>query len=593
MARKSLLLWIGPLGLGVALMLLVFLPSYLQRHDPLYPFRGVEILGPDAEVHYAARVREIADGFPSLGNTFYSAPKNLPSLQPPLPEATIASAASMLGIDPLTAFLASKAVFAVTLTILFFAFLFVVTGSALTAFVSTALLLFGGALLSAPWDFPMFLRPAAGDSFEFLRFSRAINPQWTVSWFLGVLISLALWIKRPRIGWLAAAAACTGVLIYSYVYAWTYVLASVGLLTVWFLSSASLGVFDWRRDRKRLQHLALFWVVVIVVGIPYALNLLEAMGHPWFPESAQRLGMLTSHTPIIGVWLVVFIVVSFLTKRLWPVTWPLLPCLALGGLIALNQHVLTGRYIVPHHYHWYFIQPLASVFTVALALSVFFPFVRSRLLRGIVSAVLVASAIGVGFVQQRQAYLGVRDYWGHLQDTAPVLDFLRDPASRGDVIYSYDLDVLNLAPVYTSADVYTSSNANNYLVPLARARDVYFFDLWLEGVTPLQASKEFFASRRYTLSSRLYAIYYRELLGDYAAIPDAVIREHVAAYREYMKLSFREKLTRYPLTMVVTTPSDPDTVQWRTFLSCSKPIFQSPGYGIRALILAGVSGSCL
>lgn len=575
--------WLCTTVLAVLFACLVMMPSFLQRFDQRYPYQGIHILGPDAEVYYAARVREVYDGFPSLGNTFFSAPKDQPALQPSLPELTIAYAGMTLGFNSLQAFLAAKVVLAIAVFMLFTLLLLLVTGRPWVSLFATVAALEAGALLAAPWDWPLFLHPASA-SLEFLRFSRAVNPQWTVTFFLIELILLALWVQSGRRLPLLLSALFSCTLIYSYLYAWTYFFAVVGVLFLWFAG---------RGDRRRVMDLTLFWVIVAVIAIPYVVHLSLLSGHPWYTDTSRRLGLVLRHGPVIlSVWNAVFIGFALATRTLWPRKWPLLPAVALAGFVAFNQQIITGHSIVPHHYNWYFIQPLASIFVCAFALSLLPYAFLSRRLRVVMCVLFVLLCTSVASVQQWVAYQGIREYWGNIQHMAPVIAYADQTLRPGQVVYSQDVAVLNIVPVATGADVYFAGNATLALTSDDRARYTYFMDLWLQGVTSDDAARDFPTVRRFMLSSRLHAIYYREAAGDYTRIPDEEVSHNVELYREFFALSLKEKLSRYPMSAVITTPDDPENPVWSAFLRCSTEVFSENGYTLRLLIPAVQQGSC-
>ena len=549
----------------------VLLPFALQRFDTQFPFQGVEIMGVDAEIHYAARIREGYDGFWLLGNTFYSSPKQQPGLMSMIPEAPIGLAARRMQIDAVTAFLLSKVILSVSVCLLFIAFVFSLTRHRGIALATTATLLFAGALLAAPWDIPIFFRPSA-PQFDFIRFARAINPQWSVTWVLVSLISIVEWMRRPRRFWIVLAALAFAITVYSYVYAWTFVATIIGLLLLWYIG---------KRDQRRFHDLLLFWGIALVLSAPYFIYLHSTLTHPFYEESAMRLGMISSHQPLFGVWMFVFLGVAVLSKKVWPAVWPLPLAMALGGVIAINQQVVTGHFIVPHHYHWYFIQPFSAVCTVALFLEYSRRFLP-RFSWAFLTLILLLS-IFFGTRQQMLAYKNVREEWGNAQKYAPILTYVEQHFMQGEVLYSQDIFLSDLIPIYTSADVYDATNATGYLVSEDRVREVYFFTVWLQGLTPDQAAIEFFGGRRYELSSHLYAIYYRELLHDYAAIPDALVQKHVDAYRKYYALSMDEKLRLWPLTAVISTSRDTFSRQWQELLSRGKEVFSYEKYTIITL----------
>lgn len=556
----------------------------LQVHDARYPFQGIHMLGPDAEVYYAARVQEVYDGFFWLGSPFYSSPKELPYVQPPLPEWTIAAIGWVFGLSSVMAFFVAKALLSAASSIALTCLLFFVTRRPWISLLASFVTLTAGALLAGPWDVLPFLT-GKDFSYEFLRFSRLLHPLWTTTVTFVSLLFLAAWIRSGRRWHIVGAACATAALIYAYLYAWSYVFAIVGILCLWFLV---------RRERQRIVDLLLFWSIILVLSLPYVWHLSLLIQHPWYAETAMRSGMVLRHGPVIfGVWSIIFIVMALLTRRWWPGTWPLLPAVAIAGIIALNQHLVTGHFIVPHHYHWYFIQPLASAFAIAFGLTLLSSRRWGRVSTMIACFLLVAFSASCAFIQQRGAYEGVSGVWGPLQRAAPVLSYVRDHLQVGEVIYTIDPNVQHLIPLASSADVFFAGNANLSLVPDDRARFTYFVDLWLQGVTPDDAQETFPTTRRWMLSSRIHAIFYREAAGDFAAMPDAEVRQHIDAYKDFFALSLREKLSHYPLSAVVTTPNDPQNPTWDRFLSCSEEVFASNGYALRMMIPAGRPHSCL
>lgn len=544
-------------------------PHFLQRVDTTYRFKGIELMATDAEQHYGARIREIVDGHFATSNVFYHAPKDQPYLLPPIPEATVAIPAKLFGIDPVAFFVWSKAISAAALVLILVAFFAYITKRRWESLLGVTALLFAGTLLGAPWDIVAFFR---GDiEYDFLRFVRPFNPLWSTPWFFAAVGFLACWIEKRATWKIILAALCTVVTLYSYFYAWSYIGAVMVLLTCWYV---------YKREWKRLHDLGIFLVIFLVLGIPYEWNLWQTMHHPDYPESSKRLGMALRHTPVAGIWSILFLILSFFSRRFWPRSWPLLPALAIGGLLVLNQQVITGKYLVPHHYHWYFIFPLASVSVLILILSMLDRYVRFTWMKVIGSILLLLAAIFTGFFQQQKAYDGIREEWGEMQNWKPVIDALNADAKPGDTAFVSIMRFADLITVYTPLDVYAASDANHYLVPFKRAEDVLWFRFWLEGITPVAAQKRFYSDLKLELSTRIYAIYYREAADDYLAIPDDVVAAHVASYKKYFALPLEEKLTEYPLDYIVVLPTDPKTAALTSILGRSDKIYDQDGYQI-------------
>ncbi len=549
----------------------VLLPHALQRLDSANPFRGVEIMAADAEIHYAARMREVFDGFLMTGNVYYSEPKHQPFLHPPYPEAVPAVIAMVLHTDPVLTFTLYAGLCAFVLFLVMTGAMVALTGRRWESLMAVCALVFAGALLGAPWDIGKFL--VGSGAFEPLRFSRVINPLWSASWFFGVIWLVATWVRRRDRRLLLACVPCLAILVYSYVYAWSFLAVSLALLMLWYAV---------RREWPRVMDLCLCGGLVAVVIVPYLLQVQAAVHHPFYAESSPRIGLVFSHAPSLGVWAFIALAILAVARKRWAATWPLLLCLILGGLVAMNQQVLTGHSIVPHHYHWYFFHPLASLLAMVLVLQ----FLGRFSLGGnkpSVAGFLIVAAMVFGIRYQELAYVSVRAYWGEQQKLAPMLEYVGKNLHAGQVVYSPDIDVMDLVPVYTSADVYTATNANNYLIPTNRIRDVFFFDLWVNGFTAAQAEKEFPTTMRARLGSALYSIYFREQYGSYNAMPDDLVAQNVAAYKSYLGMLDTAKIRLHPINALVLPDDMKETPAISLLKSMSDQVFASEGFSVRMM----------
>lgn len=560
------------LACAITFSIVAVLLHILQRVDGQYPFQGVEIMAADAEVHYTARVREIYDGFWQTGNTFYADLKHTPYMQPPFPEMIPAYVARALGVDPVPVFVLFSALCAFALLLVTTGALTALTGDAWASLLATCTLLFAGFFLGAPWDLGKVLSGSGG--FEPLRFSRVINPLWTVPWFFGAVWLVAAWLRTRKFALLLCSAIPLLVLVYSYVYAWSYIAAALVMLLCWYAV---------KRDMLRAKHLTYCAVLVTLCSIPYGLHVLETISHPFYPESALRQGVITTHAPMFSAWFIPVALTIALTYKRWPTTWPFVTTLLLAGVVVLNQQILTGRALVAHHYHWYFFHPLASLCFLALAYSLVGHWKPVQRIRTPLFVVVLTVAVLLGIRYQSLAYATARDHWGRQQQLAPVLAYIDQHFGTGTVVYSPSVAVMDLVAVHTSADVYTSGNANQYLVPVARARDVFFFDLWVRGKTPEDIRQEFPTTLRSALGSALYSIHFREQYGSYQAVPDDVVAENILAYERYSALSDSAKISKHRIDVLVLADDIQQTPAVRTLLSASRETLRQNGYSVRIL----------
>lgn len=578
----------GPLLLlmvvGFLFVVASVLPHVFQTVDPLQPYRGIRILPTAADANNAVQVREVKDGYPGLGSPYLSAGKNESALRPVFPKQVTGLYARASGMDALSAMFSVQGLLAFLLTLALAALAFSVTNRPWISVLAAAVTLFGSAFLSAPFDAVDMLH-ADRVQFFFLRFSVDLEMQWAFLWMLLFLTCLSQWMQVSRRKWLLGAALAFLVLVASSEAAATFALIVLLLLSCLVLV---------HRDLKRLADLAGFWMVVLLIGTPQLIHIYVLSQHAWYAESMERVGLVLSHGPLLtGAWLAVFVAISMYSRHMWPRSWPLLPLLSVAALFALNQQIFTGYSLLPHRYDTLVIQPLASLFAVALAFHFASLVVQSRPLRtGLAVAVLLGTLM-IAFVQQREAYRASSPLWGRLQQAAPAINYIARELRPGHAVYSQDEDILNVLPAYTSADVTSSVHTGMGLVSTERLRNAYFFHLWLTGLLPEQASDVFASGKRAELSKKIRGRLYEQRAGSSDLIPDAEIEKEAAAYRRYVRLSLRDKLLATPVAAVMTTPYDVESPAWTTFLRCSTSVFSSGGYDVRLMRPAVDPGNCL
>lgn len=572
--RTGGLFWVYGIVLALLFASTVVLPNFLQRFDRQYPFQGIEMMATDAETHYAVRYHEILDGHHGLGNAYFSAPKDQPSLQPPIPEWTLAMLSRLTPFEAAFDFILFKGLSAFVVFIVAFFLAHAITGRRYESLASVTVMLFAAAAFSAPWNLIDVLSSGSFATFGWLRFARPVNPLWTMSWVYLTILFLSKWVRTAEIVWIVFAALTTSLLLYAYFYAWTYLLTIVGLLLLW---------YALHKDTKRLLHILLFFGIFALLGSIYFLHLAELTQHPWYLETSRRQGLIPSREPVFGVWMIVLIFLSVFGKRIaWKEQWPLVMALAFGGMIAMNQQLLTGQHLFPEHYHWYFVQPFGTLLAALLVLLTSREWLPVAAYRGLIAGTIIFS-VAFGFMQQRDTYETYRAEWGLKQVYAPVLAFVHNNLPADSVVHSLDSALVDLVPVYTSMNVYTFSQAVNYLAPTERLRDVFFFTLWLAGFTPEDARTRFPTSMRWAVGSSIYAGYYRELGGNYDALPDELVLQHVKDYERYYALSFEEKMDLYPLDYVIVTPVDKQTLEYQQLLKGGNELYSANGYRVLAI----------
>lgn len=520
----------------------VLLPHILQRFESEYPFQGIEILGTDSEGHYTSRVREVYDGHWKVANVTSATPKDQPYLQPPLPEISMAVVGMLFGVKAPQAVVLSKAYLSFILVFLMVGFFAALTGRPWESLLAVSALLFVQPLLGAPWDLAKWLFDTA-EMYPPLRYSRPVSPLWHAPWTFGALWLIASWIRGRCTYKMILGGVCTAVLLYSYIFAWTFIGSVMTMLLIFYI---------YKRDKKRVRDMFLFALVFFLLALPYLFNVWGTMHHPDYADAAMRFGFVPMRAPMWSLWGLLFLILSFGTRRFFQSSWPLAPAIAIGGLLALNEHVFTGTYIMNHHYYWYFVGPISQAFSVLVLLmfcSKLMP-VSQSLRKGSV-VLLLLLAVTFGIRQQALAYRGQRVFAGEMQSVASALTFIdTEIPCRSVVLPISSRELYDYLITYTCAEL-TGANGVLYIKNSESLRDALFLDLWISGLMPEEASERFFTDLRLYLSTGIYSIYYRELLGSGEMIPDSEIAKHLEAYKEYYELSVQKKLERTPVDYIL------------------------------------------
>ncbi len=568
-------------GFGIVLSLLFgcvcVLPALWMRLDLGPDFQGIEMQATDAEFHYAARVREIQDGFLTASNVYYAGGKQQPYLQPPLPEWMITVLAWPFRLDAPRALLLSQFLFGVGVFVALLGCLFAMTRRYWWSLIGVSILLFAGFLFSGPL-LPLQLLNGTATSLEFLPFSRPVNPQWSGILFFGSLWGFVTWMRSSARLPLVLASVLLAASFYSYIYVWSFLgvlYALVGIVSVW----------QRRVDRVR----PLFWAAigVTVAALPYVWNVWMASQHPAYAETALRLGLVERHTPVVGTLLIIGIVVAWGGWYRWRETRWAVVALIGAAFIVQNQQILTGKSIVVSHYHWYFIKPMVCALAFVLVGSWVWDrwgsaWVTARVARLLGATAVLTMIVSLGVLYQWRSFQAALPFWSAQQEAAGTLHRLREITHPGEVVYARGF-IRDLVSIYTAADTYWATNAYAYLSTDLRARDAYFFDLWVDGVDAAEAERAFATDRRAELSSRIHAIAYREATGSYAAIGDAEVQKHGRAYRDFLELTTTQKLERYPLHLLVIRQDDARSPAWQELYAHSLPVVQDAFYEIRSI----------
>lgn len=415
-------------------------------------YRGIAMMGQDAEEHYLARIQEAYDGYPSLGSVFLPY-KDTPYLLPGLGENFVAGLGHILGMAAPQVNLFSKFVFPFFVFLLLYGFALEVSRSRASALLGATVAMLGTVLMSNPHEILALLQGSSVTAG--ITWSRPINPEVS-----GLLLFGALWLiyraYRTRVLGLwqmLAIGTLTGMALYVSVYVWSFLGVLILILFCYTL---------WQRDYQLAKRFFVTGSVALLYAIPFAINFLQAKAHASYTATTLAQGVLTSHAPVLGLWIGVLLLMPIL---LWPKALAesrtFFVICAVTLLVVLNQQVLTGFYLQPGHYHWYITKPLVGI-VLGLCVALWAKHFYGTRMQLLVCAVGILMLLAHGALAQKVFYLKNLPEANAVQAYAPLFNYLNEHSS--EVIYTNPLLSIYV-PIYTGSDAPGNGYAIFYFVP--------------------------------------------------------------------------------------------------------------------------------
>jgi hypothetical protein len=348
---------------------------YPQYH--LWSIRGADFNGAYAtydldETAYAAYLQALIDGRPRR-NDPYTGRDDTDTSRQPESLFSIQFATAYAISFPARAFGLSSAqmmpaisILSAVLTALSLFWLIYVSGNAWMSLAGTLAVIAGGALISGIGVIGMFSE--GGVAYPYLPLFRRHIPSLTFpfafSFFASLFCGLESREAKRRLTFIAAAAGCFGVILFSYFYLWTAVLSAFGIASVLILIRPAEGR---RRDAWLIIIVA---VALAVLLVPYAYLLSNRQQ----ASDATLLLVFTRQPDLLRNVEIVGIVVAAITFLLAVknIAWldrlraSFFVGLALSSIAVFNQQILTGRSLQPFHYEFYSVNYLVLLSAVLL-----------------------------------------------------------------------------------------------------------------------------------------------------------------------------------------------------------------------------------
>ena len=451
--------------LAIAFGLLIVWPLFYFQFVLGDEYRGIQNQIIDDELFYMARIRDVMDGHPMLGNAYLFEHKNQLPQQLFLPEWFLAQPLQLLNLDVaqgriLYSFILPALAFLLT----YFAF-YGIKPSRFWANLFAIFLFFGLYLF---------------------KFSRPVIPQFVFLFWLAQFIFL--WSrffgsKKSRIldsqsesgqfhfDWLLLLNILNfGLLFYLYPFYWTFYLV--------FFAAAVLIYF--LKDRFLSKQFLKILVGGAIIGSFYFYLTFLASRLPEYLETLTRLQLVFSYSPseLKTVVLAFFALILFGILYRFKLTKINKETLffiygTISFLLVTNQNILTGRKFEFGHYR------MSAVFFLVFAVY----YIASQIKLGLKLKFLFAFILIIisvyGIYGYAQMVFKVSDQDIYAQNYKEIFNWLNKNTPPDSVVYANE-EISSFTPVYTSNNVFYSRNANLFIISDAEVEDRFILNNFFE-----------------------------------------------------------------------------------------------------------------
>jgi len=423
-------------------------------------FAGVYPINNDDELYYMTRARDALDGHVFLTNPYLFEHKDGSPMQFWLPDYLEAHATLWFFSDHARGYQFFDFLFPAILALLTYGIAYKLTNSTSLALL-TALVLHLGIF--------------------FEDFNRAPSPQFTFLFFLLFWYAVVSYLKSPRRYFLAIAALALGAQFNFYPYHWTYTLVALGI----FLVAAK---FVYRSFA--LKPYAYMLAGGGILGIPYFFSLVRSMQNPFYKESLMRLGLIHTHTPS-GM---VIVAAATGTLILWGILFSakmfqrdilniFAASIAAAGIIAVNQHVLTGKNL-EFSSHYLMAALFGAVLLAAYLAGIVYRSLAAQKKFWGTFFLIAAGTVGIPFSLWRVPQVVAKQSvptpteW-YVQTYAPLFHWLQTHTPKESVVYA-DQQLSRYIPAYTHNNVFYTREANLFFLSDSEVKERFVISTFFQ-----------------------------------------------------------------------------------------------------------------
>lgn len=476
---------------AVAVGFLHVYPDIKFLHNLGPGFKGIGFLGAGDEPTYLSRIAGIYKGDWKLANTGIYEHQNDPIIQPGWSEFILGSLGKVFGLSIWELDIWCTLVLPMILFILFFKLGERLSGSFRMGIIIALMIMVGYYWLS-----PSLRVILNSFSNRPLFFTRPISPQFHFIPFLLSLWFILKVITTDKKYWAILAGMTVGMLFYISVFYWTFIYAG---MSVYLLMQCI-----WGNKKEKWKCIILVYIISFILSLPYWYTVWELSSHPNYLESFKRLGGIYTRAPIIPLAetfaILLIILGGYLGIIKRDVKFLFLVSFAIGGMVCLNQQVITGKTLEPMHWQSYTNKIFLIMVLVISCNGFLSKWARNylpateRFAKKIIFPLLCLLILVLGFIQQNNYYKINLEGNRQLQTMAAPLRWIQENTTKDAVIlpHPYNLKRSELITTYTKNYVYISDPF--FITSLLSDREIeerYLFALSFFGITEDKA-EEFF-----------------------------------------------------------------------------------------------------
>jgi len=518
-------------------------------------YGGIYQMRTDSESIYIARIQEIIDGHPLMGAVPYAEYKDRPPLLPPtLYDFIMAGASMILKISLPAVILMSKFFLPAFLFLLIYWLIFLINNKFGSGWPLKITAIAGSLTVLLAYDLTGFISKLSEikNVSLFLLWSRPLNP--ITGGILLTFLMIILWKSRNDQKIIFKKILIGGILfapiISSYFFSWGLALA---IMACW-------AILQFIVRRKVSAYSVILMILVgFIISLPYFYLANLSSTHPDYSYAAVKMGLFHSHTPIFSLIILVIAILLFFVvifrNGLWHDDWwRFSVALTVGGVIALNQQIITGVTVWPFHFIQY-IKTFSAIILFIFIYQVIRPLIPSRVYIFLLILVILGSLL-FGIFWQAAAYRNSFAFYSEREQFGDFFRWLNEKTPRDcvvlgqdDIFYTFFLWI----PAFTHCNSAVNSN-NHYIVPPERIFNDYLVILRMRGIKAKDIEAYINKNRDYAMdfifgSQDNYPVSdeYRQ-----AEYQNKVLGRIIEEYPEFLRNDFLIELKKYRVDYIVS-----------------------------------------